>query len=365
MRETHAMKNSGLSATSNGHGGATELNELSITGAPVPDLQDTAVRGSERMPGVLLRLQTDLVEFGRQFAVASGTPKARAEDLQVLRDHSDAIANESVRPDYDPNKYPHDRILEDEFQKHLRDREEEEIALKIALATLTDSRSRAASARGKVPSLPKDPTLAQKSMAILALTATIAPLAHDGIWTMEDEVVSWSMSLATGVVVGMFIVWTILDNQHQSQQRSIRNWMGLIGGLGLGFALFLLRVNGAEDWAQVLFALGLSLVEIFIVIILEAWAADRRRSMRERTPLALVADEEEALANAQQAVVDRHQNKISELSEKVDAHGRYVEERYVRANYNDQIRETARKAVENGYYKGIAENQGRGRGVRE
>src|SRR6185503_17592794 len=110
---------------------------------------------------------------------------------------------------------------------------------------------------------------------------------------------------------------------------------------------------GAEDWAQVLFALGLSLVEIFIVLILEAWAADRRRSLREHTPLALVADEEEALANAQQAVVDRHQNKIAELSEKIDAHGRYVEERYVRANHNDQIRETAGKAVENGYYKGI------------
>jgi hypothetical protein len=350
-----------MPTSSNGVGSG---NGIGTPGTRHP-VAEIAARGSERMPGVILTVQSGLFEEGRQFARASGATVSREEDLKVLRDHAEAVANDAARPLFDPTQHAHDKVLEDEYRKALADREEEELALKWSQITLAERKDEAAKARAKVPPLPSNPSPGMRAAVVTALAATIAPACHDFVWTVDDELVSWSLSIGTGVVFGTMITALILgDNHHHSARRSLTSWVGLIGGLGIGVALFLLRIKGAEGGEQYLFGLAMSALEIAIVLALEGWAMHRRGALRDRIPHETAANEAEALVATQQDEVVRRKNNVAELNSKVNAHGRYLEERHVRATYLDQIREAARKAVENGYARGIAENRGIVTGVK-
>src|SRR5882672_7438508 len=168
-----------------------------------------AARGSERMPGVILTVQSGLFEDGRQFALASGTTVSREEDLRVLREHAEAVANDAARPLFDPVQHAHDKVLDDEYQKLLGDRDEGELGFKRSHATLVQRNDEAARTRAKVPAAPNDSSMSLKTAAIAALAATIAPAAHDFLWTMNDEFVSWSLSMLTGAVFGTLITLLI------------------------------------------------------------------------------------------------------------------------------------------------------------
>jgi hypothetical protein len=343
-------------------------SSASCNGTKVPSTRDPAgdiaARGSERMPGVILTVQSGLSEDGRTFARASGITVARDEDRTVLREHADAVANDAARPLYDPNTLAQDKVIENQHQKDLVDRAEDELGLKRSHVTLAERRDEAARTRAKVPPAPKEPSIALNIAAVIALAATIAPAAHDFLWIMTDELVSWVLSIITGVVFGVLITLLILADNNHSGRRSLTNWVGLVAGLGVGLAFFLLRIKGADGNEQILFGLAMSALEIAIVLFLEGLAMSRRAALRDRVPLETAANEAEALVAAQQIEVDRRKHNVVELNSKIDAHGRYVEERHVRATYLDQIRETARKAVESGYAKGVAENLGIVSGVK-
>jgi hypothetical protein len=316
------------------------------------------------MPGVILTVQSGLFEDGRKFARSSGTTVKRDEDRAVLREHADAIANDAARPLYDPDTLAQDRVIENQHQKDLADRDEEELGLKRSQVTLAERRDEAARTSAKVPPAPREPSTLLKVAAVTALAVTIAPSAHDFLWIMPDELVSWVLSVVTGVVFGVLITQLILADNNHSGRRSLTNWVGLIAGLGIGMAFFLLRIKGADGNEQILFGVAMSALEIAIVLFLEGLAMSRRAALRVRLPLETAANEAEALVAAQQVEVNRRKDNVAALNSKIDAHGRYVEERHVRATYLDQIRETARKAVESGYAKGVAENLGIVSGVK-
>ena len=320
-------------------------------------------RLEERMKGVVLSVQSGLVEDGRQFALKSGATASRAEDLQVVREHADAVACDATRPKYDPTQNAHDKVIEDEYQKLMRDREDEELGLKHSRVTLAERKSEAARARAQVPPEPAEPSLLLRAAAVVALAATIAPAAHDFLWVMDNEPISWFLSLITGLVFGILIALLILADNHDSERRSLTNWTGVGGGIGVGVALFLLRVKGADDNEQVLFGLATSVLEIAIVVFLESLAISRRSAQRKRLPLEAIAKEAEGSAAVQEGEVAQRKAAVDGINMQIDEHAAYVEERHLRATNLNEIRETARKAAEAGYLKGISENRGKLVGV--
>ena len=116
----------------------------------------------------------------------------------MLREHADAVANDAARPLYDPATLAQDRIIENQHQKDLTDRDEEELGLKRSHVTLAERRDEAARTRAKVPAAPNDSSMAVKTAAIAALAATIAPAMHDFIWTLPMSFFPWSLSMGTG-----------------------------------------------------------------------------------------------------------------------------------------------------------------------
>ncbi len=348
------------SASSNGHKQGAEPTEAASLRDAV---SSSAPRRRERMRGVILSVQSGLVEDGRQFALASGATTPRQEDLTIACEHADAVACDATRPTYDPKQHAHDKVIEEEYQKLMRDREDEELGLKHSRVTLAERKNEAAKARAQVPPLPAEPPLLLRGAAVVALAATIAPAAHDFLWVMDNEPISWFLSLLTGLVFGILIALLILADNHDSERRSLTNWTGLAGGVSIGIALFLLRVKGADDSEQVLFGLATSILEIAIVVFLESLATSRRSAQRRRLPLEATAKEAEGSAAVQEGEVARRKAGVDEINLQIDEHAAYVEERHLRATNLKEIREAARKAAEAGYLKGISENRGKVIGV--
>jgi hypothetical protein len=314
----------------------------------------------------ILTEQSGLLEGGRQFALGSGATAPREEELTIVRENADAIASDSALPPYDPEQNPQDKVIEVEYQKLLRDRDEEELGLKHNQATLAERKDEAARARGRVPPLPPEPSLLLKAAAVAALAATIAPAAHDFLWVLPDEFefFAWLLSIITGVVFGALIVLLILADNHHIDRRSLMNWMGLAGGIGIGLALFLLRIKGADGGEQFIFGLATSILEIAIVVFLESLAVSRRAALRQRLPLEAAATEAEGLVRAQEMEVVRRKTMVNQIKEQIDDHGAYLAERHLLATRLNEIRDAARKAAEAGYLKGISENRGKVLGVK-
>jgi hypothetical protein len=352
---------------------ASVSTEPSVIGNPAqneandkqPDGQLSSEHAFRLRTSRTLTVQSGLVEDGRQFARASGATEAREEELAIVREHADAVASDSALPPYDPSSNPQDAAIEAEYQKLLHDRTEEELGLKHNSLTLAARKDDAARARGKVPPLPREASFLLKCAAVAALSATIAPAAHDFLWVLPDEFefLAWLLSIITGVMFGALITLLILaDNQH-GDRRSYMNWMGLMGGLGIGLALFLLRIKGADGGEQFFFGLATSILEMAIVIFLESLAMSRRAALHRRMPLEAVAIEAEALVDAQEKEVARRKAIVKNIKEQIDDHASYLVERHLLATRLDEIREAARKAAQAGYLRGISENRGRVMGV--
>jgi hypothetical protein len=324
---------------------------------------DPPQRGSQRMPGVHLTVESDLFEYGKQFALASGVDREQDEDLRILRAHAEAVASDAARPAYDPNTLKQDEVIEELHQKDVTDLGEGELVLRRGQSTLAQRRDHAARSRAKVPALPREQSPFLVPAAVLSLLITIAPALHDYVWVLDDDLLSWVLSIVTGAVMGVLIQSLIISDNNHTGRRSITNWVGLVAGIGIGIGLFLLRVHGAEGRDQLMFGVALSVLEIAIVVFLEGTAMSRRSALRHREPFEREASEAEGLVASQEVEVARHERYVTDLKAKIDGHSRYVEERYVRANYLSQIRETAIKAVESGYFRGIAETRGTIRGV--
>src|SRR5438045_3036458 len=106
----------------------------------------TPERGQEEMLGVILKMQRDLYEHGKSRAVESGALMPNEDHQRALENHANAIAREAHREAYNPAQHQHDQLLDGEYQKNLRDRDEAEHAVKYASATLRDREEEAAAA---------------------------------------------------------------------------------------------------------------------------------------------------------------------------------------------------------------------------
>lgn len=336
---------------SNGTGGAAAVRPLR-----------RAHSSPDGMPDVLLRMNLDLFDHGRQAGLASGALEPREEDSRALEEHAGAMAQETYREAYDPTQHEHDRLREAEFTRLLAEREEAELAAKHAAAALGEREEE--SARAQSGARPPETPWALMVAALLVLAISIAPTLHDFIFiSMPDELLNWFVSLLSASVVGMFITWGILGSPDASGQRSHASLVALVGGIVVSVGLGALRVAHAEGWGEVVFAVALTVVEVGTILMLEARASALRARHREW------AEHEAQVANAAARLaavrvrLTRCQERAASLNDGVNKHIRYVEERAVRRYNIEEIKAAALKSVLDGYRAGIAETRGHVLGV--
>jgi hypothetical protein len=321
----------------------------------LPNPLDGVVAISER--GSIFEMQTGLFQLGRNRAIQSGTTEPDQTDIQSLKDHAQAMAKDTYRDRFDPSANRHDAMHQAEYERTMIQRKEAEKGEQHAAANLRDAETKLA----QTPKAGNKPaaSLILVVAFIVAIMLTIAPTLHDSLFhTLGDDLLAWFFSAICAAFVGAMLTLAIL-----SGRRTTWTWVGVGAGIIFGLGLGALRLAAAEGAGEVLFALGLTVVEIAAVLLLE-WLASGLRASEAAWQLLHVAENQE-IAGRDVALANfaRWQMRIKELSDAIARKIAFVEDRHNRNIHIGELEAVAIKAVLDGYNAGIAENLGRIRGV--
>lgn len=305
----------------------------------------------------ILEMQTGLFRHGHNRAHKSGTTEPRNEDIRALEDHARAMAKETYRDRYDPAKHAHDAMHHAEYQRTVAKRDEADIALQHAAANLRDAELDLA----KAPKVGPKPAPRHYLVAsfIIALALSIAPTLHDSIFhTIPDDLLAWFASLVSAAFVGGMLTLAILGGR-----RTTMTWIGVAAGVILGVGLGAVRLSTAQGASEVLFAVGLTIFEIAVVLLLEWMASGLRTNEAEWLPRNQAEAEALAARDAAHADLERRQANLKELNDAIAGKIAHVEDRHNRHIHIGELEAVAIKAVLDGYNAAITENIGRIRGV--
>lgn len=312
----------------------------------------------ERTPASsILEMQTGLWNLGRNRAHVSGTTEPMPEDIRALEDHARAMAKDTYRDRYDPQENPHDAMHHAEYLRTLARREEAEKGEQHAEANLRDAENELARAPKAGPKPVPKPLLV--AAFVVALALSIAPTLHDSLFhTIPDDMLAWFASLVgAGFMAGM-VTLAILGGRKNNL-----TWIGVAAGVILGLGLGAVRLSSASGAGEVLFAMGLTVVEIAVVLLLEWLAASLRASEVEWLPRHIAETKALAARDASRTDVERWKARLNEFNDAISAKIAFVEDRHNRNMHIGELEAVAIKAVLDGYNAAIAENIGRIRGV--
>ena len=146
-------------------------------------------------------------------------------------------------------------------------------------------------------------------------------------------------------------------------RRSSWTWIGTAAGVVLGIGLGALRLSSAEGTGEVIFAVGLTVIEIAEVLLLEWLATSIRHKENTWEQTKTIEDQAINLRDAEQATLVRWQRKHQELDKSIASKISYVEDRNNRSMPLPELEAVAVKAAIDGYNAGVAYNVGLIRGA--
>jgi hypothetical protein len=287
----------------------------------------------------------------------SGTTEPQSDDIRSLEDHARAMAKDTYRDRYDPSANAHDAMHQVEYERTLDQRKESEKGEQHAAANLRDAETNLA----RTPNAGNKPGASRVLTAafIVAITLTVAPTLHDSLFhTFGDDLLAWFFSALCAAFVGSMLTLAII-----SGRRTAWTCVGVGAGIVLGLGLGAIRLAATEGAGEVLFALGLTVVEIAAVLLLE-WLASGLRASEAEWDVRHAA-ESEAIAHRDAAQTDltRWKARIKEFGDAIASKIAFVEDRHNRNIHIGELEAVAIKAALDGYSAGISENIGRLRGV--
>jgi hypothetical protein len=307
--------------------------------------------------GPILEMRTGLWHLAYNRAVLSGASEPVPEDLKALQDHARAVARDTFREKFDPVNNPHDHAHQVEYERLLKQRDEIELGIAHAQANVHQAERALASIAKAGPQPEANPWLV--AAFVVALLTSLSPTLHDVLfYTIPDPLLSWFWSSGCASFLATMLTLAIL-----SGRRTAWRWAGGIAGVVLGIGLLALRLSSAQGPAEVLFAFGLTIVEISAVGLLEWLASGLRTSDEEWVERKFEEDKAIAARDAEIADLERRKTSSREVNEDIRQKIAYFEDRAFRNLHLPELEAVAVDTVRDGYSAGIAENVGRLRGV--
>jgi hypothetical protein len=305
----------------------------------------------------------ELYEKGRERARLSCTDTRLPEDIQVLEDFARAAALDIHTAPYDPAKNEQDQLREDRYNKQLKGREQVEKALMdVAMPKVREQEAKMAAKKKNITK----PKLSQviSIAAVLVIALSVAPTLHDRLFfDLEDPLLAWAVSIIGAGFVATLITWSLVGAIDATGKRSVTNTGGLVAGIGISIGTGVLRLTDAQNSSEYIFAVALTLVEIFTVAFLEWHAIGLRSNYSEWKAY----EEEMTTATAElevaQTDMNRRQQELAVVDQGLNNHIAHVEERWIRHNKVADLELLAVKTIIDGYDQGIAENKGRRLGL--
>jgi hypothetical protein len=333
----------GTEERSQGNGAGSKLHPLDNVVGPATD-------------GSIITINIGLFNLGRNRALQSGTTEPLQEDIAALENHARATAQETYRDKFDPAKFVHDQMTQSQYDKLIADRKAGESAEDEAAANARDAEERLA----RTPKAGEKPAMRMFLVisAVLVITLTVFPTLHDFLFhTVDDDLLAYLFSFLSAACVGALVTWAIL-----SGRRTMWRWMGLIAGIVMGLGLGIVRLSAADAPAEALFAIGLTVVEVSVVLLLEWYALGLRAAEDEWGKCHEI--EVVAIATAD-AARSEHSRRVERLQKFNDAIAGTIHQIADRHHRNDvaRLENSCVRAALDGYHAGISENRGHVLGV--
>lgn len=305
----------------------------------------------------------ELFKLGYQRAISSGKTESDEKDIETLSHHAAAMAKETYCEKYSPDKLSHDGLREKEFQHLLTEREGAEKASKFASIEVKEKDAEASQL-----SIDTEKPRAQSWImwtATLVLSLTLAPAFHDFVFfTLFDDLLNWLFSLIAGCSIGAFLAYSIGNNVEADEGKKLLRLGGLIGGITIAVGLGILRLAGSEEFGGKILAVGFTLIEVGIILVLELVGKGVRKKYQNWLPLFETYNKALAALDAAKKELTRRLQKIDEINLAINDHISYVEQRNTNNKRVEEIEAVAVRSVVDGYSQGLAENAGRLLGVK-
>lgn len=319
-----------------------------------------------RRPNVQLNFYADLQEDAKNYAIKSWALETKEKELRPKIEHALAMARDAFCDGFDPQTFLADSLQEQEFKKLSRDREEKENAVKHAFSLVEElERERAKIKPCGVA--PKAPSSLWKAACVAVIGMTVTVTLHDQLILVSDEIIAWIGATILGLLCGYCVVHLLLSHSATEAMESERNrwikWRGVVASIILGLAFLVVRLAPVSDFTGLLTALGVTGVEIAIVLGLHAYAGCYSQKLKQwqeqESPYAQLT-ERVAVAKAH---LEARQQELQKDNQAYEDYVAYQDERLLRSKKRTEIEELAVKAVIDGYHEGVAINRGRVQGL--
>lgn len=300
-------------------------------------------------------------DHGFELAVSSGSWEKSDGHVQSLTEFARTEARRVHAGPFDPERRTDDRLVDDQYRARRQRLDELQAIERHAVIQSRDADVGAAHTRAQLGPRPQI-SAGLAPAAIAAFAITVAPTLHDFIFhNMEEDLLAWLLSLGCGMSAGCFVVGAVLRTAGYVNNAGRR--AGLIACALVCVGLGLLRASAVGALGELLFAVGLTAVEIGIVGTLEYVASRHQADFTAWFERSVKADGAQGVANTAQANLDRWQTLIRDLREQDVSFQHHVEDREERSIPLAELEDITIRHVHDGYNAGIAANHGALRGV--
>jgi hypothetical protein len=316
------------------------------------------VRGPSPVVTAVLDRAAHLFQEGREWAIRAMVLVARPEDTEALSGIAKAHARATQTDDYDPATIAADRHRADIFERDRAESRRLSEAMRNAATTAHEAGKDAAAKQALVGDPPATPLVMMITTAAV-VAMTIAPSIHDFIFATLRDDLNWAISLSLGLVIGGMLVWGLIA---EGSNVLISPRAALYGGIVIGIGFAVLRLSAAEDLGEVVYALGLSAIEIGTLVFADAIGVRHRAELAGWQERKAGAGDAAARAESGRNMYEQLRGQKEAVDQAVQDHLRYADERR-ELSRDLPGRETAyTQAILAGYGRGIAENVGRAQG---
>lgn len=326
---------------------------------PMPPRSSTLYAMDGHLNGELMKLEVDLELHAEDVARRGGATRPQEEVLAALRTEAEAAADRFRTVPWNPATNPADALRDQEHRANLTRREELRQRLDYAAAAVRD-RGRERSAV-EAPSSRDDLFWFIALLGVAGVGFSVGSSVHDAVFAplFVDPTQALVASFLVGVVLAAVSVLGMLFSALHPQPKEgweNRGWVGL--GVLFGVAVYLLRAWLAESSMDQLIAVGFAGIELVSVLAVKLYATSLHRAVLDRRGLAFQRSAADAQVEVARGDHEAAQAGLAEVERRIEAHVRDVELRELRHRLIDQVRAAAKSAVEVGYRRGIAANQG-------
>jgi hypothetical protein len=240
------------------------------------------VRKSISLPGVGLEgikhpKHKELDQEGYDFARLSGAITENDLHKRTLEGRARAGVGELRLGTFDPQKNVADQTIVQEQEALGAERDEVMEQIRIAEGNLLDRKSEAVKAPPPTATAPVEPGLVVV-LSALFLAIPLLPTAFD-FWRLNDPYLNWStailISLGIGFPVAKLLFYVPSHGKSEPANTNLLGWF-VAAGVAVGFGLIRLALG-----STLLMAIGLTLLELLIILGIEVAARRYRHSLAE------------------------------------------------------------------------------------